>query len=135
MLLQDPEEADRRSGEQLIQSHLEIGAHLARELARSGDQPVRRYPGKVPSQSLVGVFELLVLRDLRELSGGALNAVVTDQRAWAFEEDRLAFVGAALFARLAAEGAVMGFLTAAFPAAGIDGLGGQFQTMALGGNQ
>jgi hypothetical protein len=84
MLLVDTEKPDRRSGEQPVDRHLNVGLHMTRELPRGRDQLIPRDAGEMPVQGFAGLAELLLAGELGQLVRDVKHAVIADQRRHAF---------------------------------------------------
>jgi hypothetical protein len=63
VLLKDAEKPDRRCREQPVDGHLNVRAHMTRELPRGRDQLVPRDAVEMPGQRVAGIVELLVADD------------------------------------------------------------------------
>src|SRR5260370_17429879 len=63
VLLVDAEKPDRRCREQPVDGHLNVRAHMTRELPRGRDQLVPRNAGEIPGHRVASIVELLVTYD------------------------------------------------------------------------
>jgi hypothetical protein len=99
MLLVDAEKPDRRSGEQPVDRHLNVGLHMTRELPRGRNQLIARDAGEMPGQSVAGIVEWQVATDFVYASRDFVHAVIAEKRCHALQgKPVLAGKGAAEFA-------------------------------------
>jgi hypothetical protein len=88
VLLEDAEKPDRRCREQPVDGHLNVRAHMTRELPRGRDQLVARNAGEMPGQRVAGIVELLVADDFGQPARDLVPAFIADQRLHAFQWKR-----------------------------------------------
>ena len=84
VLLVEAEKPDRR-GEQPVDGHLNVRAHMTRELPRGRDQLIARNAGEMPGQRVAGIVELLVARRIGQVARDLEHAVIADERELAFQ--------------------------------------------------
>ena len=88
VLLKDAEKPYRRCREQPVDGHLNVRAHMTRELPRGRNQLIPRNAGEMPCQRLAGIVELLVADDFGQLARDLVPAVIANQRLHAFQWKR-----------------------------------------------
>jgi hypothetical protein len=59
---------------------LNVRAHVAWELPRGRDQPIRRNAGEMKGQRMASILKLLFADDLGQLASDPVHAFIADER-------------------------------------------------------